>query len=81
MLDQLNTQKQKTTEDAKLGTVDLSDCILDGRAIIGRCTETARNEGQSSAVINGFLQEAFSCNLTGLLELVARKFDVVLDEE
>lgn len=81
MLDQSNDQKLETIEDTKLATVDLSDCVLDGRAIIGRCTQAARNAGQSTAVINGFIQEAFSCNFTGLLELVAGKFDVILEEE
>ncbi|PHO04853.1 hypothetical protein CSC82_04820 [Rhodobacteraceae bacterium 4F10] len=81
MLDQSINQYLTTTKNTKLATVNLSDCVLDGRVIIGKCTQAARSAGQPKTAVNGFLIEAFSCDLTDLLELVARKFDVVWDEE
>lgn len=66
---------------SKLATVDLSDCVLDGRAIIGRCTKAAKAAGAAKADIDLFVRVALASSFAGLLELVARNFDVILEEE
>ncbi|SLN72113.1 hypothetical protein ROA7450_03989 [Roseovarius albus] len=80
MLNYKNHCNLQALNHTKLATVDLSDCARDGRDIIARCTNSAREAGVSKAAIDRFIVEAFQCDFNGLLRLVLRKFDVVMVE-
>lgn len=81
MLENTGHSTSNSCAEGKLATVDLTDCLLDGRVIIGRCTTAARQAGVSKAEITSFFSEAVSSSQGDLLALVARKFDVLLNEE